>query len=342
VTLSVLPDATTRPAELDAAQWLAFALAPHARIRLHVDSGSEATQVRALVAWMGGLRESISEPDRLQLQLAGPGLLLSEDEKATVFDKRIEVQVVHGWWPGCSEADYTTVHEESLRDLAGFGLITPALWYVHRENIEVIESLIGRSLLVNQSSGFSVPLQIQSPSALRLDPGLLPSPNTYENLLVRIYETQPHHDKGLAPLNEIAAGCVDGAWDPSSESPTQIRLLLPGDGTIRCYRQLPAWSRVWQQTSSVAGLSERAAWDSLITTHLKSYPWQTHDYCRPCALRYLCGGLDPGEATQLLPPVQTRDVRDLVCGHRRLFLEAFLVKRLRTGAIRVADRDERE
>ena len=278
-----------------------------------------------LEEWIGTLRRWQPDPRRLLISVIGVFGTIEDVTKTFLFDNRVHLQAVNGWWPGCAVEDHTLVREEEARNLAEFGFESPALWNVHAGNVDHLPELVDSSLVANCYAGFSVLPFAQSPLYTGLGgPGSVTS-DEYLNLLVQLYEDHPRYDRLFAPLNELAGNCVVGGWDERKDQPTRIKLLFRSDDQARVYRQVPFLSHLWEASTTleVTALGQIRA--SLIELHRRVYSLIVHPLCASCEWRTLCGGVD--HTWQERGEPAPAGLMAMVCDHRRLFLEAFVLQR---------------
>ena len=118
-----------------------------------------------------------------------------------------------------------------------------------------------------------------------------------------------------------------------AEAPSRLRLLIRGNGWVECFRQTPSLSQRCMLIGSLRRVRAEdipAALSSLLCPEPGSPTGGDCD-CGSCSWRFLCGGVDPPPPSGA--PVRTLQLRSLVCSYRKLFLEAFVMQRLRLNAI---------
>lgn len=328
--LNVCIEAFDREDDRQAAECLIRSLIATGKVVLRIHFARPPVDYSPLLVWLGGLRRQHPKPRDLLILLFGRAPMISDDTKEFLLKNSILVEAVHGWWPDASSEDCAAVDDEALRDLTEFGLVVPVLWYVHQANIHEMPRLIESSLQSNYNSGFSTLPQAHSPYAAVGGPPKPALPEQFSELLVALYECHIHNDERFSPLNEIATRCNHPAWNHHKRVPNHFRLLMSGDGSVRCFRQLPLYSLVWLACDEVKSMDAADILTRLSNFHERHYSLDNNSFCRSCAWRFMCGGLDGSQAGD-----EQADSYVLTCYYRKLFLEAFVRQRVKTQAMPV-------
>ena len=304
------------------------------RVRVEVHFTDPAVLNDDLMDGIASLGQGLPDSKRLALSLSGPFRNPDERILEAIHRDNIHARVVHGWWPGCKEADYSQVREETLRAMSEYGIVSIAVWHVHGKNIDELEPLIERSLRANYYSGFSLSLHFQHPGWTEDEAGPpMSEVDRYIKLLGSAYESHPHYDVMFGPLNDLVTRCALGSWDCAGNVPSNISLLFKGDGSIGLCRQLPYAARLWATCEAVARYADGAELLESLTSFVRAeLDWNKDDQCGGCEWRFICGGVDA--APDGASPAHAQ-MGKIISGYRKLFLEAFMLYRVRTGGIPV-------
>ena len=260
------------------------------------------------------------------VSLEGPFAHLAEEVKSALFERGVQVRYSYGICNG--RAGTACGGAEDVRDLAEFGLLVPATYYVTEENCQAAEGWIESGLEANYWSGFSLPVACQHPCYDRGDfrrvP--LPTPSAYVSLLVEMLKRHRGYDPTFEPLWELNTIVAAGGWNERLAVPCHIALTMRGETN----RRFSASARASQGLEG----SDRGHFDAGGSTSGRAFGVLRK---RACAggesglpgrsLRFMCGGMDRWDDARA--GEETAGARDLICSSRQFFLELFLWERLK-------------
>jgi hypothetical protein len=301
----------------DGVDYLIGSLGPRGQVRLLLYFAAPPPSWRPAALWLADLAERYPGPVG-RFVLEGPFRPIPESDMLLLHQAGCQLSVVAGW-PAGPEGWRPDV----LRDLARFGFRAPLICYVDAGNIEVVPSWIEEACEASEHSGFSLPLVFQHP-AYTFAPSQPPGPDAeaYAALLVKAYHDYSHYDDVFQPVAELTDAVAHGGWCRVRNAPADIRLALNQDGA-GVFRQIPAQARPWAEWNRILTADPALLGPSLVKTAATLFAWEGNAFCRSCAWRFVCGGIDGWPGRTELPS----DTLRAGCEYRKLFLPELLFEK---------------
>jgi hypothetical protein len=298
-------------------------LVAHAECRLSIHFSQPPADWTPILRWLYRIGGACS-PRRPEINLCGPFDVMDETSKEALFAMGAVLGFSAGWRPGCNTADALQLPAEAIRDLARYGFRIILVYYVHADSPPYARSIIREGLVLNEHSGFSVPVLFCHPNyAFDACQPALPSASAYSRLLSDIYHEFPCYDDVFFPINELAKCVGHGGWDGQADVPAVVRLAAHPESGLGMYRQVPSLARNWQGWDDLARIPEDIFTTSLLESHRKAFAWDENRFCGSCSWRYLCGGIDGWHRT----PEPEHGKLAVGCEYRKVFLEVFAQER---------------
>lgn len=288
-----------------------------ARIIIHLDERfSDWDTIKSLAV---AVRQDLSNPRDVGIELVSPFREFSEEKMVQLFDLGVRIRIAAGWDRGCEAGSILEVDPVAVRRLSKIGFRALVEWYVSADSIGMFEQRLPNLLTASFCSGFSLPLLCENPY-YRPELGFPEMPDALEycRFLARVYKEYPYYDDVFYPLNFIALIVKDGGWEQTLNIPTQIQLVVDGDGCVGVYRQCAAQALTWTRISELKAARREELRAQFLEFIRCGWNWHNRPYCCECGWRYMCGGLDVlKDDSRLMRYVEC------MCAHRKLFLEHF-------------------
>jgi hypothetical protein len=197
----------------------------------------------------------------------------------------------------------------------------------------VVPGWIEEACEANEHSGFSLPLVFHHP-AYMFAPDQPPAPDAeaYAALLVKAYRDYSHYDDVFQPVAELTDAVAQGGWCQVRNSPTDIRLFVTLDG-VGVFRQIPALACPWAGWDRILTTDPALLGPDLVAAASRLFAWEGNAFCRGCAWRFVCGGIDAWSGGSQVPSAALR----AGCEYRTLFLPELLFEKGQRTADALAD-----
>ncbi|MGO8745456.1 MAG: hypothetical protein ACLQNE_05655 [Thermoguttaceae bacterium] len=311
----------------DAAARLGDSLCEY-RVHVVVHFSESGSDWKGMLDWTSALWDALgARAQDVWVSLEGPFAHLAEEVKSALFERGVQVRYSYGICNG--RAGTACGGAEDVRDLAEFGLLVPATYYVTEENCQAAEGWIESGLEANYWSGFSLPVACQHPCYDRGDfrrvP--LPTPSAYVSLLVEMLKRHRGYDPTFEPLWELNTIVAAGGWNERLAVPCHIALTMRAGRPIGVFRQVPAQARAWKDPIAATSTPADQLRAELLAFCASELAPEANPACAGCSLRFMCGGMDRWDDARA--GEETAGARDLICSSRQFFLELFLWERLK-------------
>jgi hypothetical protein len=134
-----------------------------------------------------------------------------------------------------------------------------------------------------------------------------------------VYRNFPHYDDLFQPIAELTEAVAYGGWCRVRNSPTDIRLSVTPSG-VGVFRQMPAQARPWAGWDQILTTDPALLGPDLLAIAAGLFAWDGNAFCRGCAWRFVCGGIDAWSGGSETPSNALRTG----CEYRKLFLPELL------------------
>jgi hypothetical protein len=294
-----------------------------ANIRIIIHSKYSEGSWHGVQTLIKSFYSAMNQTNGAGFRLVAPFGEFNESEMATLFDLGVRIRFAAGWGIGGPSDGVYPINANALRAFSEFGFQAVINWYTHDGNLLAFEEQIENLMAANCNSGFSLPLVSQNPY-YRFEPNFpsLPDMLEYCDLLARMYKQYPYYDDTFSPLSDLAVLVKNGGWNTKLSVPRTINMMIDEDGGATVYRQSPAMAIHWSTLDNILKTPLANLKEGFFEFINNIWQWENVPYCKECRWRYICGGLDPLKDHN----PQSKDL-DAMCGHRKLFLEHFMIMR---------------
>ena len=260
----------------------------------------------------------IREISNVTVTLVGQFNKVSDTDKEFLFFNK--VRLLYSVFRPTSELyDFS-----GLNDLCEFGFRVPALLFVSKENVLAIDKWIDYWMELNFNSGFALPLIVDAPCFFRDNtlPRNLPSAESYISLLADVFKKYPSYDDILYPLTSFASRSYRGNWSERFSLPRHVQMFARSDHGLFLCNQNFLQQKLWKTWDQCTLTKSGDVLDDLLKYCVNTFDIFTHNVCRLCEWKKLCGG-------QFQPTLERDDQEKqaFTCEVARFFLRSFLWQR---------------